>query len=208
MMRKLLSLLLTGVILCSAAVKTNAKEKDTLKENNSRRKVVMVISNTQFEDAEFFKPKKILEDNGIKVTVASTSLNTATGVNGGTYDPNVLISEVKEQKYDAVIVIGGYGMMNEYDNQDLRKLVVEFNNDNKIVAAICAAPPVLARAGVLEGKKATCFPWEGIYNELTANGATYIDEEVVVDGNAVTGRNVDASEAFGYKLSEVLGGIK
>lgn len=205
MIKKIVSLMMAIALVLSMAVTANANPACKDKKDHGRKKVVMVIAATNFEDVEFFTPKALLEEQGVKVTVASTTTGIATGAAGGTYQPDVLIKDVKVKKYDAVIVIGGTGIMNEWDNPDLRKLVIQANSMHKIVAAICAAPPVLARAGILKGKDATCFPWSGIYDELTKNGANYVDAETVVSGNIVTGRNPDASEAFGKKLCEVLG---
>ncbi|HEY9061369.1 MAG TPA: DJ-1/PfpI family protein [Pseudobacteroides sp.] len=204
MSKRLLSLALVISILLSLAAAVNACNPSKYKKDNGRKKVVMVIAESNFEDVEFYKPKEILENHGVKVTVASTTTKAATGTNGGTYKPDILIQDVRVHKYDAVIVIGGTGIMNEWDNLELRSLIINADKQKKIVAAICAAPPILARAGILKGKDATCFPWSGIYDELTNNGANYVDSETVRSGNIITGRNPDASEAFGIKLCEAL----
>lgn len=176
---------------------------DALNIRKFTKNVLMVIAAKDFEDVEFYTPKTLLELNGAKVTVASTEL-TALGTNGSTYTADILISDAKAKNYDAIVVVGGTGVIGSlWEDKDLRKLVKDANKDKKIVAAICAATPVLAKAGILKGKNAT-VSWDGGAKELTANGAKFVDKEVVVSGNIVTGRNPDASVAFGLKLCEKL----
>jgi putative intracellular protease/amidase len=116
-----------------------------------------------------------------------------------------MISNAKAKDYDAIVIVGGTGVIGTlWEDQDLRNLVKEANKEKKIIAAICAAPPVLARAGILKDKKATMFPWSDGIKELTNNGVNYVDKEVVVSGNIITGRNPDASVAFGLQLCEAL----
>ena len=168
------------------------------------KNVLMVIAPKDFEDAEFYTPKALLEVNGAKVTVASTTA-TALGANGSKCNTDILIENAKAKNYDAIVVIGGTGAIDTlWEDKDLRKLLQDANKQKKIVAAICAAPPVLARAGILKDKNATMFPWADGIKELTNNGAKYVDKEVVVSGNIVTGKNQEASVAFGLKLCEEL----
>lgn len=177
---------------------------DTLKTRKFTKNVLMVIAEKDFEDVEFYSPKTLLEVNGAIITIASTA-KSAVGTNGSKASVDILISEAKAKDYDAVVVIGGTGVIGSlWDNKDLRNLIKDANKEKKIVAAICAATPVLARAGILKNKKATVFPWTDGIKELTDNGAKYVDEEVVVSGNIITGRNPDASVAFGLKLCEEL----
>lgn len=69
------------------------------------------------------------------------------------------------------------------------------------MAAIRAAPGILANAGVLEGINATCYPYEPISELLTSKGANYVDETVVVQGDIITGNGPEASTAFGQALA-------
>ena len=72
----------------------------------------------------------------------------------------------------------------------------QMNRDGKIVAAICAAPSVLGKCGILEGKRATCYP--GFEDKLI--GAEVVEEPVVVDGNVITSRGLGTSMEFGFQL--------
>ncbi len=169
------------------------------------KKALMVISPTDFMDSELFEPKAILEASGVIVTVASTTKETAKGMLGGTYTPDITINQASADNYDALIIVGGNGVPGSlWYNDDLHELIRETNFQSKIVSAICVAPVTLSKAGIMRNKNATMYPWDEAIAELTRHGANYINEEVVVSGNIVTGRNPDASRAFGLKLAEML----
>ena len=77
----------------------------------------------------------------------------------------------------------------------------------KILAAICIAPAILAKAGVLEGKNATV--WSSVLDKgpikiLEENGANYVEKDVVVDGNIITANGPQAASEFGRKIVEIL----
>lgn len=177
---------------------------DALKIRKFSKNVLMVVAPKDFEDVEFYIPKTLLEINGANITVASTT-SKALGLKGSTCTTDIMISNAKAKDYDAIVIVGGTGVISSlWDDKDLRNLLKDANKEKKIIAAICAAPPILARAGILKDKKATMFPWSDGIKELTNNGVKYVDKEVVVSGNIVTGRNPDASVAFGLKLCEEL----
>jgi protease I len=81
-------------------------------------------------------------------------------------------------------------------------LARDFYDSGKIVAAICLAPAILAKAGLLSGVKATCTPDEE--ENLVAGGAEYTGAPVEVDGKIVTGSGPDAARRFGEKIVELL----
>jgi protease I len=102
--------------------------------------------------------------------------------------------QVSAGDVDAVVIPGGYApdLMRRYPA--MVDLVTEAFQQGKIVAAICHAGWMLASAGVLEGKQATCF--FAIKDDLVHAGATYVDAEVVVDGNLITSRTPSDLPAF------------
>ena len=73
------------------------------------------------------------------------------------------------------------------------------------MAAMCISPVILGNAGLLKGKNATIFPWDAMVDKLKETGAIYTDQEVVVSGNIITGRDPDAAKAFGLAISKALG---
>lgn len=104
------------------------------------------------------------------------------------------IQKARVSDFDCVVIPGGYApdILRRYE--EVNKFVKEMNDKGKIVAAICHAGWVLASAGILKGRKATCF--SAIKDDLTNAGAAFIDKEVVVDGNLVTSRNPYDLPAF------------
>lgn len=203
--KKLLGLMLVLTMIFTLSAQIWAKPFKWQQKHKSKPDVLMVIAPKNVEDLEFFVPKSILEANGAKVTVASTTMNMSTGTNGALIKPDIKISDVKLKKFDAVIVVGGTGSIEFlWEDAALRQLLIEANDKGKIVGAICGAPPALSKAGILEGKKSTMYPWDDGIKELEKYGATYVDEEVVVSDNIITGKNVDASAVFGLKLIELL----
>ncbi|MDI6811528.1 MAG: DJ-1/PfpI family protein [archaeon] len=184
---------------------TPIPSEPAIAEDLSGRNVLMVIAPEDFRDEELFEPKAIFEQRGAKVTISSTSTDTAKGMIGGEVKPDLKISEVDVENYDAIVIVGGVGSR-EYlwEDEELRTLVTEAYGKDKVVAAICISPVVLAKAGVLEGKKATVFPDRGAINELEQSGATYVDQSVVVFDKVVTGRDTASADEFALKISSLL----
>lgn len=165
----------------------------------------MVIAPRDFMDEELFEPKKIFEEKGFQVIVASTSTNTAKGMLGGTVKPDVKISDVNVDECVAIVVVGGIGSMQYlWEDKDLRALVQGAYNQNKIIPAICLSPVVLARAGILEGKKSTVFPDPRAIDELKKNGAIYEDKSVVISDKVITGRDPESAREFGLAIIDAI----
>lgn len=101
--------------------------------------------------------------------------------------------------YDMIVLPGGMpGTTNLGACELLTDQVVQFARNGKQVAAICAAPTILAKLGLLEGKKATCFP--DLQNVLAENGATVLQDQVVIDGNIITSKGMGTAIAFGLAI--------
>ena len=106
-------------------------------------------------------------------------------------------------EYDMIVLPGGMpGAAHLRDNESLISELQKFDQVGKIVAAICAAPIALNRAGLIEGRNFTCY--DGVQDQI-ADGH-YHKETVVVDGNIITSRGPATALAFAYDLVETLGG--
>ena len=107
-----------------------------------------------------------------------------------------------------IIFVGGPGARNYFDNQTALGLARKFLEEDKLVTAICIGPAILAKAGVLKNKQATIWArpnkMEGV-EILKENGAVYVVQDVVIDGNIITANGPEAAENFGKKILEVLG---
>lgn len=171
------------------------------------KKVVMVIAPQNFRDEEFSQPKAILQQKGIFPVVASTTRDTARGMLGLTVTPDITISDIDVAAYDAIVLVGGTGSQQFlWGNDALRKVVQGACAQDKVVAAICLSPVVLARAGVLQGQKSTVFPTPETIEELRKGGAIYEASKVVVSGAIITGSGPEAAQDFGYALADKLTG--
>src|SRR4030042_1829030 len=103
-------------------------------------RVVMVIAHSDFRDEELLKPKALLERAGARVTVASSSLEPATGTLGAEVTPDLLLKDVDAGEYEAVVFIGGPGAKEYWDNGTAHALARAGVEQGKVVAAICTAP--------------------------------------------------------------------
>ncbi len=110
---------------------------------------------------------------------------------------------VNMDQYDMIILPGGAGAWKLREDPRVIELVQKYDRANKMIAAICAAPMVLGKAGVVKGKKVTSYPGEEIESYLKE--ATYVNERVVTDGNITTSRGPFTAFDFGYALVERLG---
>jgi protease I len=116
----------------------------------------------------------------------------------------MLINEVQEQDYEVIVGIGGMGIFDILENEEIINLFREFHDAGKYTTAICGSSAILANAGLLNGVEATTYPNDMLINILKDNGAIYIDKTVVVSGKIITGNGPDASIAFGEALVSAL----
>lgn len=166
------------------------------------KRVLMVIASSQFRDEEYQKPRSILESAGVKVTVASSSLNEATGMLGLKVRPDILLKEAKMSQFDAVVFVGGMGATEYWENPTAHALAREAYQSGKLASAICLAPMTLANAGLLKGKKATI--WPDAAGDFKTKGVVYTGNKVEQDGKIITGSGPEAAEEFGKALVEAL----
>jgi protease I len=168
--------------------------------------LLVVVAQNGFRDEEYFQPKELLEFAGYKVKTASGQAEKALGKMGGTAKVDIALSQVKVEDYEAVVFVGGPGAAEYIDDETALNLAREADKKGKIVGAICIAPAILARAGILKGKKATVFPSDrGI---LIEEKAYYVDTPVVVDGRIITASGPAAAQEFGKALVKALGAAK
>lgn len=161
----------------------------------------MIIAPRDFRDEEYFETRKVLEESGIEITVANSTGQPSKSMFGKIVNPDKNFYDVDSKDYDAIVFIGGQGTPVYFDNKQTQNLAKEFNSSGKIVAAICIAPVILARAGVLDGKKATVFP--SGRNDVNAVG-TYTGNLVEKDSNIITGSGPEAAVEFGKRIAEAL----
>lgn len=161
-------------------------------------KILMVIAHEQFRDEELLEPRKIFCDAGAEVIVASTGMGEAKGMLGAKVKPDMHLAKVKPADYDAVVVVGGMGSPTQlWDNPELHSVLQEMERSEKVISAICLSGAALARAGVLEGRKATVWPMPESLSALEQGKARYVKEPVVYDGRTITANGPEAAREFG-----------
>lgn len=172
-------------------------------------KILMVIAPEKFRDEEFAVPAAALQKAGIAYDVASKQRGPATGMLGLKVNATLSFEEVDPKAYDAILIVGGGGaQMHLWDDDLLAEMVKYFHATGKVVAAICLAPVVLARAGILKGKKATYFNSPASFREMKAGGAILVDKPVVTDGRIVTGNGPAAAEEFAATFIKVVTAVE
>lgn len=158
-----------------------------------------------FEEIEAVTIIDILRRAGVSVTIAGVGGKDRAGSHGVRIAADASLSEISGKDFDAVILPGGMpGTTNLRASSELRELLLRHHREGRIVAAICAAPWVLADAGILEGRSATCYP--GLESKLS--GAKVCKDRVVVDGNVISSRGPATAIDFSLKLAEILAGAK
>lgn len=167
----------------------------------SGTRVLAVVAPRDYRDEELTEPRRILEANGARVDISSSKPGTCTGMMGGRCEATVALSKVDPTAYDAVFVVGGGGSRTHlWENADLRRILRTLSERGRVTAAICLSGAVLAKAGLLEGKKATVWDEDDAIQALRDGGATYVERGPVVDGRVVTAYGPPEAAAFGNAL--------
>ena len=165
-----------------------------------RKKAVVVLAEG-FEEVEAITPIDVLRRAGVEVTVAGLESLEIKSSRGLIVKADVLLENYNEVP-DAVILPGGPGAEVLGRSGKLKRFLEKIQNAGKITAAICAAPAlVLGKHGMLKGKKATCYP--GYENQL-GEGAKFMTQRVVRDGNFITSRGPGTAMEFSLMLVQAL----
>ena len=165
------------------------------------KNILMVIGHV-FRDEEYVEPKIVLEDAHMRTRTASTERTPCLGTGGSVAMAGEALSEVNSSNFSAIIFVGGAGGSEFFDDAHAHRIARQMYDDGKIVAAICIAPSTLARAGLLEGKKATAF--ETQKDDLIAHGAEFTGAHVQVDGRIVTADGPDSATEFGEVIRDLI----
>ncbi|WP_424244492.1 4-methyl-5(b-hydroxyethyl)-thiazole monophosphate biosynthesis [Elusimicrobium posterum] len=155
-----------------------------------------------FEETEAVVTIDLLRRAGVEVSVVSlTGKITVPGKHAISINADILFDEIKDKTFDMLIIPGG--TINYMDHEGLVELVKKQHNAGQKLAAICAAPAVFGKAGILDGYKAVIFPG---MTEYLGKGAVYTETNVITDRNITTGRGPAAAMLFGAELIGILEG--
>ena len=137
-----------------------------------------------------------------KIDIDMVSIMGKTGITGShgiVIQADKKIEDISSSDYDGLVCPGGLKGTNNLKADDrVAELIRDYFRDGKLTAAICAAPTVLGAAGILDGKRATCYP--GMEDGLS--GATKLTDPVVVDGTVITSRGMGTAIDFGLSIVE------
>lgn len=140
---------------------------------------------------------------GIEVIVAGLDAGPVTASRGVRLLPDVTLEEVLDQDFDMMVLPGGLPGADHLDNDPrIHGLLKRLHDSGRITAAICAAPKVLARAGLLDGRQATSYP--GVIDAMDLPATRVLQQAVVADGNVVTSRGPGTAMDFALDLIERL----
>jgi protease I len=166
------------------------------------KKIAILVDNL-YQEMELWYPYFRLQEAGAEVvTVGAKAGETYTSKLGYPVKSQKSYDEVRAADFDGVVVPGGYAPDHIRRHHAAIQFVKDLDAQGKLVAAICHAPWVLCSAGILQGRRATCF--FAIKDDVIHAGARYEDAEVVVDGNLVTSRKPEDLPAFCRAALEVL----
>ena len=160
----------------------------------TKNSILIFLSASSFSEEEYLIIKKVFIQAGKRIFITSDSHSVCRGDNGLKVKADTDFYNVNDKNFSAVVLIGGKGSKDYWDNKTLHKIARNFQRAGKIVAAICSAPIILARAGLLSKIPATC--WYEDKNELINLGIEYKDRSIIAENSVVTADGPRSAEQF------------
>jgi len=168
-------------------------------------KKVLVPLASGFEELEAVTVIDLLRRASIDVTVAGLDDGIITGSRGTRILPDGNLTSVADSDYDMIVLPGGLpGADNLNEDARVHELLKQMAEHGKYIAAICAAPKVLATAGLLENKDMTSYP--GSLSTVTVEGMQNTGKAIVIDGKIITSRGPGTAMDFALQLIQLLAG--
>jgi protease I len=169
--------------------------------NLTQNSFLIFLPKKDFNEEEFTIIKKRLLKAEKQVFITSDDHLVCSGSKGMKVKSDTSFYNVNVNNFSSLILIGGTGSRNYWKNESLHKIIKKFFDANKVVAAICSSPVILAKAGILQDKKATCFSEDKM--ELINSGIDYQDRNIVVDENIVTANDSRSALQFAEAVLHV-----
>ena len=164
---------------------------------------LVIIAKDGYQDHEYTGTCEGFAMSNINITIASTQAGECHGKLGGSATADVALKDVRVVDYDKIAFIGGPGAAGLADDEHAQRIAREAVEAGIPLGAICIAPTILAKAGVLKGKKATVWDSGGEQAKLLEqHGATYTGDPVTSDGLIVTANGPDAAKDFGQTIAK------
>ncbi len=179
-------------------------------------KKILILAGDAAESLEVMYPYQRLREEGYDVVMAGPSAkklqfvvhdfvngyDTYTEKPGYTWQADIAFADVKPEEYVALVIPGGRAPEYIRNDEDCKRIIKHFFQREKPVAQICHAPLALAAAGVLKGRRTAAYP--ALAPDVAAAGATFVDDEAVVDGPMVSARAWPDHPAWMRAFVEIL----
>jgi protease I len=165
---------------------------------------VLIVAGDGYEDLELHYPRLRLIEAGASIVVGGERAGESySGKHGYSCKADLAFRDVIAERFAAIVIPGGQMPDRLRLNDRLLEITREFVNEGRVVAAICHAPQILISAGVVAGRKMTCYA--SVRDDLNNAGAEYADEPVVVDPPFVTSRIPDDLPLFCREIITLIG---
>lgn len=165
------------------------------------KRVAMLIAD-DFEDREATEPLSFMREHGAEVVVIGLERRVHRGKRGAKVSATATFEDSVPEEFDLLVIPGGRAPEKLRIEDEVLDFVRGFWGLSRPVAAICHGPQVLMSAGLMEGKRATC--WKGIRDDLRLAGAEYEDEPVVIDGLLITSRQPSDIPLFNQAIEQMM----
>ena len=162
--------------------------------NPAQNSYLIFLPKKEFNEEEFTIVRNKFLKSGKQIFITSDDHSFCSGSKGLKVKSDISFYNVNVNNFGAFILIGGTGSRSYWKNLFLHKIIKKFFDGKKVVAAICSSPITLAKAGILQNKKATCFSEDKM--ELINSGIDYQDRNIVVDENIVTANDARSTLQF------------
>lgn len=162
--------------------------------------MVYVLLADGFEEVEAIEPIDILKRGGVEVTTVGVTGKVVTGAHGIPVTADIEIQDIQPEDMELLMLPGGAGHELLDASNEVHALINYAVANNLYISAICAAPSILGKKQILDGKNAVCFPGYEKY----LYGAVISDEKAVTDGKIITAKGAGAAAEFGFSMLTVL----
>ena len=166
------------------------------------KKTAIIVPAAQYADAELLDTQRVLKEAGIITVVASSKIGALQGAFGGIASSEITFDKLNIDDFDAVVFIGGPGVADYFNNPAVLAIAREASARNKVIAAISAAPRILANAGILRGIRATGLPQQR--EQMKKAGAQYTGSPVERDGPIITANDSSVAVQFARTIVTAL----
>jgi protease I len=170
------------------------------------KNILFIIAHKGFNDKEYSFPRSMFERLGAEVLVASSDTTVAEGMYELKVKPDTLLTQIEEVNFDAIVFVGGVGVKKYWDDEKAHEIVKKaFEGERvKVIGAICIAPIILARAGILKWREATVWTNAKTKFIFKEEQVRYVGKPVVTSGKIVTANSPTAAKGFAEEIVRLL----